>query len=147
MAIIRRSCLKELSYELTQIDTNGKKILYKDLSYEIVGLAMQVHNKLGYGFLEKVYENALMVQFRGKEIKAKQQAPITVYFDREVVGDYYADILVEDKIIIELKTAEKISGAHRAQVLNYLKATGLQLAILLNFGKEKLEYERFIQIK
>jgi len=139
--------LKELSYELTQIDTNGKKILYKDLSYEIVGLAMQVHNKLGYGFLEKVYENALMVQFRGKEIKAKQQAPITVYFDREVVGDYYADILVEDKIIIELKTAEKISGAHRAQVLNYLKATGLQLAILLNFGKEKLEYERFIQIK
>jgi len=146
MAIIRRSCLKELSYELTQIDTNGKKILYKDLSYEIVGLAMQVHNKLGYG-LEKVYENALMVQFRGKEIKAKQQAPITVYFDREVVGDYYADILVEDKIIIELKTAEKISGAHRAQVLNYLKATGLQLAILLNFGKEKLEYERFIQIK
>ncbi len=147
MAIIRRACLKELSYELTQIDTNGKKILYKDLSYEIVGLAMQVHNKLGYGFLEKVYENALMVQFRGKEIKAKQQAPITVYFDREVVGDYYADILVEDKIIIELKTAEKISGAHRAQVLNYLKATGLQLAILLNFGKEKLEYERFIQIK
>lgn len=147
MAIIRRSCLKDLSYELTQMDTNGKKILYKDLSYAIVGLAMQVHNKLGYGFLEKVYENALMVQFRRKEIKAKQQAPITVYFNREVVGDYYADILVEDKIIIELKTAEKISGAHRAQVLNYLKATGLQLAILLNFGKEKLEYERFIQIK
>jgi len=139
--------LKDLSYELTQMDTNGKKILYKDLSYAIVGLAMQVHNKLGYGFLEKVYENALMVQFRRKEIKAKQQAPITVYFNREVVGDYYADILVEDKIIIELKTAEKISGAHRAQVLNYLKATGLQLAILLNFGKEKLEYERFIQIK
>ncbi|GMT47447.1 MAG: hypothetical protein IEMM0007_1013 [bacterium] len=147
MAIIRRSCLKDLSYELTQMDTNGQKILYKDLSYAIVGLAMQVHNKLGYGFLEKVYENALMVQFRRKEIKAKQQAPITVYFNREVVGDYYADILVEDKIIIELKTAEKISGAHRAQVLNYLKATGLQLAILLNFGKEKLEYERFIQIK
>ncbi len=139
--------MKDLSYELTQMDTNGKKILYKDLSYAIVGLAMQVHNKLGYGFLEKVYENALMVQFRRKEIKAKQQAPITVYFNREVVGDYYADILVEDKIIIELKTAEKISGAHRAQVLNYLKATGLQLAILLNFGKEKLEYERFIQIK
>lgn len=139
--------MKELSYELTQMDTNGKKILYKDLSYAIVGLAMQVHNKLGYGFLEKVYENALMVQFRRKEIKAKQQAPITVYFDRVVVGDYYADLLVEDKIIIELKTAEKISGAHRAQVLNYLKATGLQLAILLNFGKKNLEYERFIQIK
>ncbi len=125
--------------------SNKEKILYKDTSYKIVGLAMEVHSKLGYGFLEKVYENAMMVLFRRESISAKQQAPITVYFDGEIVGDYYADILVEDKIILELKALEKITDAHRAQTLNYLKATGLRLAILLNFGKQKLEYERFVK--
>ncbi len=136
--------MREFSHEFTQMDTNEKDILYKDLSYKIVGLAMQVHNELGYGFLEKVYENAMMVLFRREGIQAKQQAPKTVYFEGEIVGDYYADILVEDKIILELKSVEKIVGVHRSQSLNYLKATGLQLTILLNFGKEKLSYERFV---
>ena len=127
------------------MDSNKDKILYKDLSYKIVGLAMEIHSKLGYGFLEKVYENAMMVLLRREGIHAEQQAPITVYFDGEIVGDYYADILVEDKAILELKAIEKITDAHRAQTLNYLKATGLQLAILFNFGKGRLEYERFVQ--
>ena len=130
---------------MSRMDTNKEKILYKDLSYKIIGLAMEVHSKLGYGFLEKVYENAMMVLSRREGIHAKQQAPITVYFDGEVVGDYYANILVEDKIILELKAIEKIADAHRAQTLNYLKATGLRLAILLNFGKERLQYERFVR--
>ena len=121
-----------------------KEIIYKDLSYKIVGLAMQVYNTLGYGFLEKVYENALMVLLRKKGLKAEQQVPLTVYFEGEIVGDYYADIVVEDKIILELKSVEKIIDIHRAQALNYLKATGYRLAILLNFGKEKLEYERIV---
>ena len=121
------------------------EILYKDLSYKIVGLAMRVHSKLGYGFLEKVYENALMVLFRREGIEAKQQAPITVYFEEEVVGNYYADILVEDKVILEIKSVEKIIDAHIAQTLNYLKATGLRLAIILNFSREKLEYKRIIK--
>jgi len=127
------------------MDANENKILYKDLSYKIVGLAMQVYNKLGYGFLEKVYENALMVLFQREGIQAKQQAPIAVYFEGEVVGDYYADILVEDKIILELKSVEEIINAHRSQVLNYLKATRLPLAIILNFGKNGLEHERLVQ--
>lgn len=105
---------------------------------------MEVHNKLGYGFLEKVYENALMVLFQQEGIMAKQQTPITVYFEGEVVGEYFADILVEDKIIIELKAMEKITDVYKAQALNYLKATGLRLAIILNFGKNKLEYERLV---
>ena len=133
------------SHELTQMDTNENEILYKDLSYKIVGLAMRVHRKLGYGFLEKVYENALMVLFRREGIEAKQQAPITVYFEEEIVGNYYADILVEDKVILEIKSVEKIIDAHIAQTLNYLKATGLRLAIILNFSKEKLEYKRIIK--
>jgi len=126
------------------MNTNKDKIIYKELSYRIVGLAMEGHRKLGYGFLEKIYENALMVLFRREGIEAKQQSPIKVYFEGEIVGDYFADILVEDKIIIELKAAQRISSAHIAQTLNYLRATGLRLAILLNFGKEKLESKRIV---
>ena len=104
----------------------------------------RVNSKLGYGFLEKVYENALMVLLRRKGIKARQQAPISVYFEGEVVGEYFADILVENKIILELKALVRIVNAHKAQALNYLKATGLRLAIVINFGKEELEYKRLV---
>lgn len=127
------------------MNVKNSKILYKDLSYKIVGLAMEVYNKLGYGFLEKVYENALMILFQREEIQAEQQAPIKVYFDGKVVGDYVADILIENKIIIELKSVEKIINAHKAQVLNYLSATGVHLGIILNFGKEELTFERFVK--
>ena len=126
------------------MNTNEKEILYKDLSYRIIGLAIEVHNKLGYGFLEKVYENALMILFGREGINAKQQAPITVYFEGEVAGEYFADILVEDEIILELKALERIADVHKAQALNYLKETGLLLAIIINFGKKKLEYERLV---
>lgn len=121
-----------------------EKILYKDLSYKVVGLAMQVHTELGCGFLEKVYENALMILLKENGIKAEQQVPIKVYFHSQIVGEYIADILVEDCIILELKAQDKIIENHKAQTLNYLKATGLKLAILLNFGKHKLEYERLV---
>ena len=120
-------------------------IIYKDLSYKLIGLAMRVHSGLGHGFLEKVYERALMILLRGENIESAQQAPITVTFEGEAVGDYYADILVENKIILEIKSAEKIIDAHRAQALHYLKATGLRLALILNFGKVKLEYERMVK--
>ena len=99
---------------------------------------MEVYSKLGYGFLEKVYENAMMLLFRRQGIQAKQQAPIKVCFEGEIVGDYFADILVEDKIILELKVLEKITDVHIAQALNYLKATGLRLAIILSLEKENL---------
>jgi len=125
------------------MDTN-REILHKDLSYKIVGLAMQIHSELGFGFLEKVYENSMMVLFHRENIMAKQQAPVSVSFEGEIVGDYYADILIEDKIILELKAIEKITDAHKAQALNYLKAIGLKLAIIINFGKQRLEYERIV---
>ncbi len=105
---------------------------------------MKVHNTLGNGFLEKVYENSLMILFRRARIKAEQQVPIKVWFEGEVVGDYIADILVEDKIILELKVAEKISDVFKAQTLNYLKATKLDVALILNFGGKSLEHFRLI---
>lgn len=121
------------------------ELIHKELVYQVIGCAMHVHRELGYGFLEKVYENALMVSLRKAGIETKQQYPVPVYFDGETVGEYFADILVEDKVIIELKTVEKVSNAHHAQLLNYLKATGIRLGLLMNFGPRKLEYERFIK--
>src|SRR6185436_1771837 len=117
------------------------KIIYGDLSYKVVGLAMEVHRKLGYGFLEKVYENSLMVLLRREGIEARQQVGIRVHFEGEAVGYYLADILVAGKFVLEVKAVEGLIDAHRAQTLNYLRATNLELAILLNFGKEKLQYE------
>lgn len=121
-----------------------EKILYKDLSYKIVGLAMEVHNELGPGFLEKVYENALMVVFEENGIKAQSQVPIQVQFHGRIVGDYFADIVVEDSIILELKAQDRIAEIHKAQTLNYLRATQFKLALLINFGKHRLEYERLV---
>jgi GxxExxY protein len=121
-----------------------EKILHKDLSYQIVGLAIQVRKELGYGFLEKVYENALMVLLEENGIKAEQQVPIKVNFHGRVIGNYIADILVEDSIILELKTIDRITKYEMAQTLNYLKATGLKLALILNFGKEGLSHERLV---
>ena len=121
-----------------------EKIIYKDLSYKIVGLAIQVRKELGFGFLEKVYENALMVLLQENRIKAEQQFPIKVSFHGQIIGDYIADILVENSIILELKAQDKIIDIHKAQILNYLRATGLKLAILLDFGKDRLEHERLV---
>jgi GxxExxY protein len=120
------------------------KIIHRDLSYKIVGLAIQVRRELGYGFLEKVYENALMVLFEENGISAEQQVPIKVNFHGREIGSYVADILVEDSIIIELKAIEMISKYEKAQTLNYLKASGLKLALILNFGKEGLTHERLV---
>ena len=85
-----------------------------------------------------------MILFRKEGIRSEQQYPIKVYFDRKVVGNYVADILIENKIIIELKCVEKINNIHKAQALNYLKATRMRLAIILNFAKDKLQYERLV---
>jgi len=126
------------------MNTNSKNIVQKELSYKVVGLAMEVHSKLGFGFLEKVYENALMVLFEKHQIPAQQQVPLRVYFEGKPVGDYYADILVDGKILLELKAADRILDAHRAQVLNYLRATRLRLAMIFNFAKKSFEYERFV---
>jgi GxxExxY protein len=120
------------------MDTKKTEILYRDMSYKIVGLAMEAHRKLGYGFLEKVYENSLMILLEREGIQARQQVPTKVSFEGRQVAYYLADIIVDGLIILEIKAAENLCDAHRAQTLNYLRATGLRLAILLNFGKERL---------
>lgn len=105
---------------------------------------MQVHRELGPGFLEKVYENSLMVLLEENGISARSQYPIQVHFHGKIVGDYIADILVENSIILELKAIEKLIPLHKAQALNYLKATQFRLALLINFGKASLEHDRVV---
>ena len=122
----------------------NENIIYKELSYKIIELALEVHNELGCGFLEKVYENALMILLDRENIPASQQAPTDVYFQDKVVGQYFADIMVDNKLILELKTVDVIANIHKAQVLNYLRATGLKLGLILNFGKPRLEYKRLV---
>jgi GxxExxY protein len=121
-----------------------EKLLYKDLSYSIVAAAIQVWKTLGFGFLEKVYENSLVIELRKRGIPCEQQKRLQVFYDGQNVGDYATDIVVEDKIILELKSAKAIDDSHIAQTLHYLKATGLRLGIILNFGPEKMDYKRVI---
>ncbi|MFA5794581.1 MAG: GxxExxY protein [Candidatus Brocadiia bacterium] len=126
------------------MDANKHEIVYKELSYQIISAALEVHNGLGAGFLEKVYENALAIKLRKSGLKAEQQDAVKVKFEGEVVGKYFADILVDDKVILELKCVKEIVPVHEAQVLNYLKATNLKLGIIINFNNPKLEYKRIV---
>ncbi len=114
------------------------------LTYAINGAIFEVNHGLGHGFLEKVYENALLHELRLRDLKAESQVPIKVkYKDREV-GDYFADIVVEDKVILELKYCESLQKIHEAQLLNYLRATGYKIGLLVNFTYPKAEIKRFI---
>ena len=120
------------------------EVIEKELSYEIIGIAMKIYNDLGYGFLEKVYENALKNELEKLGLKVKQQHPIKVIYNDKIIGDYIADLLIEDKLIIELKTIEKLSKVHEAQILNYLKATKLKVGLLINFSPNKLEFKKLV---
>jgi GxxExxY protein len=111
---------------------------------KIIGCAFTVSNTLGAGFLEKVYENALALEIQKAGLKVLQQYPIHVRYDGVVVGEYFADLLVQDKVVVEIKAVKAFDEAHWAQCLNYLKATGLRLCLLLNFGKPRLEIKRIV---
>lgn len=118
----------------TQIHTDFQDSKFKTLTQAIIAIFYKVYNKLGYGFLEKVYENAMMYEFKKAEIPAASQSPIKVIYEDEVMGEYSADILVDDKVIVEIKAAKNLAADHKAQLLNYLKATDKEVGLLLNFG-------------
>lgn len=110
--------------------------LHQDLTAEIIRRFYIVYNKLGYGFLEKVYEKALKYELEKVGLQVDRQKPINVYYETELVGEYFADLLVENKIIIELKASESLCEEHEHQLINYLKATDTEVRLLLNFGKK-----------
>ncbi len=115
------------------------------ISEQIIGAAFRVSNTLGNGFVEKVYENALAIELRGAGLNVDQQKPLRVLYNDAVVGAFACDMLVEGCVMIELKAATALDEVHLAQCLNYLKASGLQLCLLLNFGRPKLEIRRVIR--
>ena len=121
-----------------------KKMNIDDLTYKINGAIFEVNKVLGSGFMEKVYENALLVEFCNLGLKAKSQVAISVYYKGELVGEYFADIVVEDTVVLELKAVESLQKIHEAQLLNYLKATKYKSGLLVNFTHPKAEIKRFV---
>lgn len=118
----------------TRMDTDLQDIKHKQITDQIIKIFYKVYNKLGYGFLEKVYENAMMIALKKEGISAEPQWPIKVLYENETVGEYFADILVDNKVIVAIKVEKNLSPENDAQLLNYLKATDIEIGLLLNFG-------------
>ena len=115
-----------------------------DLTYKINGAIYEVNQVLGEGFLEKVYENALLVELRRKGLRAENQVPVEVSYKGNLVGSYYADIIVEDTVLLELKAIDQVQNVHKAQMINYMKATGIKVGLLVNFKQPKAEIKRIV---
>jgi len=120
-----------------------EKFLHKELTERIIRCFYNVFDELGSGFLESVYENALMIELQNNGLQSENQTKVDVYYKDQLVGDFRADLIVENKIIIEIKSVNRLLPHHEAQLINYLKATGIRIGLLVNFG-EKLEFKRKI---
>ena len=118
-------------------------LLYSDLTDKIIKCFYTVYNELGYGFLEKVYENSLMIELEEASLSAENQIEIKTFYHNKIVGVYFADVIVENKIILELKAHESLRNEDYAQLLNYLKASDIKVGLLMNFGK-KPEFKRVV---
>ncbi len=118
---------------------------HSEITKIIIGASFEIWNELGYGFLEKVYENAMMVELGIRDVHVIQQTEIDVSYKNRIVGHYVPDLFVEKKVIVELKAEKTYKSKHEAQLLNYLKASGIQIGLLLNFGENKVEFKRMIR--
>jgi GxxExxY protein len=118
---------------------------HKELTEKIIAAAYNVYNKMGFGFLESVYEKCLLIELGKSGLKAESQKPITVEYENEVVGEFKADVIVEDTVILELKSVRQITQAHEVQLVNDLVATGKPVGLILNFGEQKVEIKRKVK--
>ncbi len=124
------------------IPTSKSPLLYEELTGRILEACFEASNELGLGFLESVYKNAIVIVLRQKGMKVEVEKPIMVMFRGQSVGQFYADLFVDDKVIVELKAVSALVPEHSAQVINYLKATGIEVGLLVNFGRPKIEFKR-----
>ncbi len=120
------------------------ELLEKELTEKVIGACFEVLNELGSGFLESVYQKALVIALTQLGLKAAEEVALKVTFRHRIVGDFYPDILVEDRLLIELKAVRALTPEHEAQLLNYLKATGVKVGLLVNFGRRRLEWKRLV---
>lgn len=124
------------------------ELILKDLTSEIIGAAMEVHSTLGPGFLESVYQNALFTELsKSRNLKVQTQKNVSIEYKGEVVGNHVMDLIVENKVIVELKAVDVLHPIHEAQLISYLTATNLTVGLLINFGSEKLVFRRFVNTK
>jgi len=123
-------------------DKKAGEYKYMELTGKIINCAFEVQNNLGCGFLEKVYQKALLYELKTKGLKVENQKAIKIVYKGRDIGTYIADFVIEDKVIVELKTVEYLTKIHKAQTLNYLKASGYEVGLILNFARPKLEYKR-----
>ncbi len=121
---------------------NSPTLLYADITQKILEAAFEVSKELGSGFLESVYKNAMVIALRAKGLTIEIEKPISVMFRGQSVGQFYADLFVNGKVIVELKAVSALAPEHSAQTINYLKATGIEVGLLINFGRPKIEYKR-----
>lgn len=128
-------------------DGQDTKLQYGLITERVIGCAFEVINELGAGFLESVYEKAMLIALRTQGLSVAAQHPVKVMFRGVSVGEFFTDIFVEEKVIVELKCAKAIAPEHQAQLINYLNATGVEVGLLINFGNPKLEYKRFTRSK
>ena len=124
-----------------------ENIKHKDITEKIIGAAYKVHNNLGSGFLEKVYQNSLAIELRSLGFLFDIEKPVKVHYRGEIVGDYIADIIVDGKVILEIKAIKELSSIHEVQLVNYLKATGIEVGLLINFGKSVQIKRRVMDVK
>ncbi|NDU91951.1 MAG: GxxExxY protein [Ferrovum sp.] len=124
-------------------DGQDSILKHEQLTKSVIGCAFEVINELGAGFIESVYEKAMLIALEQKGVETQSQQPIKVWFRGKCVGDYFTDLLVEKKVFVELKAVKAIAPEHQAQIINYLNATGIEVGLLINFGNPKLEYKRF----
>lgn len=118
---------------------------HEEITQKVIGCAYRVFNKMGFGFLESVYETCLIIELEKAGVRVESQKPITVRYDGEVVGEFFADLLVEDVVIVELKSVRRLAEKHEVQLVNYLVATGIDVGLLLNFGEDKVEVKRKVR--
>jgi GxxExxY protein len=128
-------------------DLQDKGMLHADITETVIACAFEVIKELGTGFLESVYEKALLLALRQKGLSAVAQYPLKVLFREENVGEFFADLLVEQKVIVELKVVKTLAPEHQAQLINYLQASGIEVGLLINFGNPKLEIKRCFRSK
>jgi len=119
-------------------------MLHKEITEKIIGASFEVYNELGYGFLEKVYKNSMQVELVQNGCRCETEYQIKVKYRNAIVGEYFADLFVEDAVVVELKVAKKYNSADEAQLLNQLKATGIKVGLLINFGKSEVEFKRLV---
>ena len=118
---------------------------YQGLTEKIIGCAYRVYNKMGFGFLESVYEKCMLIELGKEGLSVEAQKPITVFYENDIVGEFVADIIVENTVILELKSVKRIVQAHEVQLVNYLVATGKPVGLILNFGERKVEIKRKVK--